>query len=72
MKCPVRGCGKRFKGMGYLNEHFDNDHSPTNISLNLAKLIEKIEDRIEHLEGHGIYIEYDDVDVIKMLKNLLK
>ncbi len=32
--------------------------------------ISKIDEKITHLEGHGIYIEYDDVDVIKMLEDL--
>jgi hypothetical protein len=32
----------------------------------------KIEAKIEDLEGHGISIDYDDLDVIRILKDLLE
>jgi len=34
-------------------------------------LRKKIEALIEHHEGHGIAIDYDDTDVIRILKSLL-
>ena len=35
-------------------------------------LRKKIEALIEHHEGHGIAIDYDDTDVIRILKSLLR